>query len=323
MIRCVLAATAASAMLLAASDVHANCKPLEQLVSIDLVVGPRILVPVTLNQHHGAMFLNTGAGFSYLYRSTAQALELPQSDIPSGVAVFVAKEKVTKLVSIEGYEIGTLSYQTRKMIVSPREDQPVQTLLGPLFGVMGMDVFAAADFELDLAHSRLALYSQNHCPGKIAPWAANYHTVPLYKGPIGNFFFPMELDGQAVEATLVTGISVTHLDTGVTKSVYGFDEHSAGVETSVDADGRTQSYFRAMKLTAAGLRADDLRVQLEAVSIPECPVEGKWHRRSRAAGLGCNGLFPLTLGRDVLARLHLYFATQEHILYFTQNDPAP
>jgi hypothetical protein len=44
-------------------------------------------------------------------------------------------------------------------------------------------------------------------------------------------------------------------------------------------------------------------------------------KRAGATGYdGCLGIHPLRLGRNVLAKLHIYIATKESILYFTSAD---
>jgi hypothetical protein len=113
----------------------------------------------------------------------------------------------------------------------------------------------------------------------------------------------MELDGKKLEATLSTDNSVTTLSTDVTKRVYGFDKESPGIESVTDASGKTTAQYRAMTLTAAALLVTDEKVRLIDPPANSCRLS----RKNDAIGYsGCLYRYPLKLGSDVLAKLHVY-----------------
>src|SRR5262249_42095875 len=100
-----------------------------------------------------------------------------------------------------------------------------------VFGVLGPDILAAVDFELDLSRGKLNLFSQDHCQGQVVYWADDWGTAQLMAGKLGTIYFAAELEGQKVEATFSLAEPFTRLNTDVTKRLYGFDEQSPGVET--------------------------------------------------------------------------------------------
>jgi hypothetical protein len=144
----------------------------------------------------------------------------------------------------------------------------------------------------------------------------------MRRAPLGNFHFPMELEGKKIETTLATGNASTTLTTDVTKRLYGFDEHSEDIETDKEVGGRTRSHYRAMALTTPGLNVTNSKVEL--VPRPDlCHLDTGWGRDAVAQYSGCMGSeAPLHLGMNVLEKLHLYVATKESVVYFSAADAA-
>jgi hypothetical protein len=105
-----------------------------------------------------------------------------------------------------------------------------------------MNMFAHFDIEIDIANRQLNVYSPDHCPGSVVYWSTSYDAVPVRVGKLGELYFPMVLNGKAIEATLATELAVTTLTTDVTRRLFGFDANSADIETSVDADGRMAAH---------------------------------------------------------------------------------
>jgi hypothetical protein len=100
-----------------------------------------------------------------------------------------------------------------------------------------MDVLGNLDFELDFANNKLNFYSHDHCPGRVVYWTNTYSSAPITRGPLGKYYFPIELEGKKVEASISTVNPGTSLPTEVTRRQYGFDEKSPGIETDVSAAG--------------------------------------------------------------------------------------
>ena len=300
-----------------------DCGPPQQLASVDLTIAGAVLVPVTLEGKSAWMVLDTANGWSMLNMQAATDFGLTLSDMPYGAIVNVGNDHVRNVAVINSFAIGNFEYRKSKMMVTPQATALHVVAGRPVVGHMGQDFFAAVDFELDFAKHKLNLFSQDHCPGKVVYWADSFQSVPLLRSITGEYFFPMELDGKKVEAALAISSPETSLTTDVTEKLYGFDENSAGVEAQPAAAGASAAHYRAMKLTASGLHAEDVKVTLRAPN-KHCKMQVGMVRKSRAAGYGadCLGVFPLLLGRNVLEGLHLYFATRENVLYFTPASAA-
>ena len=148
-------------------------------------------------------------------------------------------------------------------------------------------------------------------------WSDTYASAPLYRGKLGELYFPMELEGKKVQTTISPSDRFTTLTTDVTRLFYGFDESSPGVEAEREADDVTYHY-RAMQLTAPGLTVSNAKIRLRKPQ-KGCQLELP-ARRTSGAGYECMGAHPMKLGRNVLQKLRLYFATKEKRLYFTSAE---
>jgi predicted aspartyl protease len=298
-----------------ATILHAAGTPdctLKQLASLDLVGDPSLglVVPVVIQDSPDYMILNTSYAYGGITKSAVRRLGLQTHSVPISVRVFAGGSEVTKVVRTTNFSVGDAKYDSGQFMVMS------DNAVGPkVVGILGMNFFAHMDIEIDIANRKVNLFSPDHCPGQVVYWSKkNYDSVPIRFGELGEFYFPMELDGKKIETTLATGNATTSLSTEVTKRLYGFDASSPGIESETDASGKATSHYRAMKLSAEGLDVINASIKLLASSGPGCVLT---IRSGAAAYDGCYGRHPLQLGLGVLSKLHLYIATKEKVLYFT------
>lgn len=321
-------AAAASALLLAlgtnaaqAADPAAtpDCS-LKQYGTIDLTFAKDILVPVKVNDQAGFMVLNTGSAFTVVWTPVARAAGGRMKNLSASAGVLWGTSRVTSYAEFASVMVGDLKFGKRGFMTAPDNgNEQGMPLPMPIVGALGLDAFEGTDFELDLGHRKIRLFSQDHCPNHVVYWANEYASVPLNRSLIGTLSFPMELEGKKVEASLSTGSEQTSLHTDVSKRLYGFDEDSPGVKTETDADGKSKSRYIAMKMTAPGLSVTNPNITL----LPAPPYSASCSLVTRSTSTAyerCLGYFPMKLGRNVLEKLRLYFATKEKVLYYTAAD---
>jgi hypothetical protein len=291
--------------------------PLKRTGSADISIQDDrvILVPVTVNGHHATMELNTAVVQTTISSRYAKALGL---DKDHNFEVWSAggEKSSAWATTPDSMFIGSQSFR-KPVFAVVSDSRPPDEGLAPDIGQIGMDLLYIEDFELDFANNKLNFYSTDHCSGVVVYWTDHYSSAHINRGFDGDLSFPMELEGKKVLATLSTAIPVTRLGTDVTRRLYGFDEGSDGVEAQTDRPGHAIAYYRAMALAGSGIIITNAKIQL----VP----------RDRQAELSC-GLVthapddvayysrcgpPLTLGLNVLRRLHLYIATREQVLYFS------
>jgi len=307
--------------ILSAGELHAstpmgNCE-VHQLVSLNLEISDsgEIFVPVEVNKTPALMYLEIGSPFSMLSQQAAIRFKLRETEMAKGLDITSGSSRVQQYTDTD-ITLGGLAVPQAHFLIDPKSEASHRYSRPEVIGIIGMDLLWKMDLELDLAHRKLQLYEHSGCWKQILSKTSNYNVVPLQRDAFGNMFFPMELDGRKLEALLTTGSPVTTLSTDVTKRVYGFDRDSSGVESVIDQDGHTTSQYRAMKLTASGLTLTDERVRLIDPPDDSCHLA----RKGSAIGYtGCLYRYPLRLGSDVLGRLHVYFATQDNLLYYIKN----
>jgi Aspartyl protease len=301
-----------------AADAGTDCQ-LKQLASFDMVFERNyIVLPVTLNETSARMLLDINGSKTIVDRTAVTDMKLLTTMLR--VPVKYGNTVLDRTVKMPLLTIGGVRYRGFEFFVSP-DDKISQTHGLDLAGVLGMDLFEGVDLELDFINRKVALYSQDHCPGKVVYWAHAWGAVPIQRGPLGNIYFPMELDGKKIETSLSTGATVTSLRTDITRRVYGFDEHSPDIQTEFDGAGKPKAQYRAMALKAGDLTVLNANVRLQTENESNCHIIFSLDK-DHAAGYDCVGPIPLHLGMNVLQHLHLYLATKEKMLYFTGPDPV-
>jgi hypothetical protein len=295
-----------------------NCG-LTRYASLDLVVvgDSYLLVPVEIRGTRAYMALNMASPFSGVTEMAVRDLSLPTKSIPFNVGVHAGKSEVREMATVTPFAVGGLRFKSVELLVFPHFGFSANAADAPVVGVLGMDIFRQVDIELDAAHRKMNLFSQDHCPEHVVYWAARYDSAPIRFGSLGEFYFPMALDGKMLETTLATSNATTTLRTDATRRLFNFDSHSTDVETETDPSGNTKAHYRAMKLSGEGLDIFNARISLVDPPTTGCYLSS---HQGAASYDGCFGVHPLALGRDVVSKLHLYVATKEKMLYFTPAD---
>lgn len=316
----ILAVAAAFAPLARAAD-SKNCQ-IKKYGSVELTESNgAVLVPVMLNGKPGHMILNIASAFSAVWDKAIETIPLATHRLDSRLPpTSIGDTRLTQVAAFQSLAIGTnMGFGKGEFLVAPAAASPSTYGNGSTWGFLGFEVFSRVDFELDLAHNRLTLFSQDHCPGMGAYWTDTYASMPMLRGPLGELYVPLELEGRKVAATLSPSNPLSTLTTDVTRRLYGFDENSPGVETQTDDDaGHTTHRFRAMQLTARGLTVKNTLIRLTS-------ADKNCNLRTALTDIAhydesCMGSYPMHLGRNVLQEMRMYFATKEKMLYFSAAD---
>jgi hypothetical protein len=237
---------------------------LTRYASLDLaMVGDSsLLVPVMIQGSRAYMALNMASPFSSFTESAVGKLSLAKKPMPLHAEVLMGKNKVQEMATAKPFGFGGLQFKSVTFLVVPGFNFAETTADVPVVGILGMDVLKDFDIELDAAHRKMNLFSQDHCPGHGVYWSAKYDSTPIRFGSLGEFYFPVELEGKKLETTLATSNPMTTLSTDATRQLFHFDSHSADVETDTDQSGKTTAHYRAMKLSGEGLDIINARISL-------------------------------------------------------------
>jgi hypothetical protein len=317
-----MCAVSALPAIAAQTPANADCK-LKRLASLDLSVSPtRVYVPVAVDGTPAWMTLNINSSMTVMWRPSAARLQLKIQRLQGLQNVHFGGKQISESAVAQVLALGTLQLLNAQFLLVPETaESSALSDPGADVGALGLDMFSKVDFELDFMNRKLNLYSQEHCPGAVVYWANNYASTPFRRGSLGEAYFPFEIEGKKIAASLSTGTSITTLTTDATKRLYGFDEHSADIETSRDSEGNVTAQYRAMAITTPGLNVTNTQIQLAKRPMKECSLQLRGRGDGVAQYFNCIGNeAPLHIGLNVLEKLHLYFATKENVLYFTAAD---
>ena len=144
----------------------------------------------------------------------------------------------TSEVELRSFAVGGLEMPWRRVRVAPVNVASV--FLGPLDGVLGADALSNFDVDLDLPGHRMVLYRKQTCSGAAPAWPEPYARIAAGRSRGDHLFFPVRLDGHAMDAFVDTGSQSTVLASraalglGVTPAVLGRDRvamvHGAAAE---------------------------------------------------------------------------------------------
>ena len=302
-----------------ASLTYAEDCALKRLASVELAEASdgSMLVPVTLANTAAYLVLSTAAPTSALQSAFAREHKMPIGTEPGSFLTINGRTSPAQYAVVDQFSIDRIQSKSSHVQIYPMSKIESQHAGAPIAGVLGWDVLYQYDVELDLGHHRMSLYSPQHCPKQVVYWASAYDSTPLYKGGMGEPYLSMELDGHQLETALGTDRATTSLRTDVSRKLYKFDEKSSDVYKAIDASDVPISYYRAMAINSHGLSVINAKINLVVIKDSPCDVTTKANVTGYTR---CFGPHPLTLGRNVLAKLHIYLATQEGIMYFTAAD---
>ena len=315
-----LALTVLASAPLRAGDAE-KC-PLKTLATLKLTVSDAaVLVPVSVQEREVWMVLDMASSQTTIAQSAISALKLRTENLPpKDPSLFFGKTPATQLASLPQLMLGALRFKKERFFVNPLPREAESVDGRPIVGALGMDALWSYDLELDLASRKLTFYSQTHCAsGQTVYWSNHFVRLPMDLGDVGTIHMAAELDGRKIEASLSTTSRITTLTRDAARQLFGFDEHSPDMEIQRDVTGRTSAVFRAMELTSGALTVKDVRIRL-VPTIKDCRLTTPDGQDGVASYEGCFGVSPLVLGRSLIERLRLYFATAERAIYYTEQD---
>jgi len=310
---------------LGASFAHATDCSLTRVAALSLSerADGALLVPVTLDQTNVFLVLSTSAPNSSLRSEFVERHQLRTREVDNWTTTGAdGRKSPMRAAIVDDLSLGKIHFERSRMQVNPATSTTADWEHEgiPIVGFMGWEMLSGFDVELDVSHHVLNLYSQNSCPDNVVFWADRYDKTQIFKGGTGEIYFPMELDGRKLETALGTFYATTLLRTDVTKKLYKFDEHSSGVFQAAEPGGIDKPYYRAMAINSHGLSVVNARVALTVIQKDARRCEIAETAGVVGYGYPCLAVHPLTLGRNVLSKLHIYIATKQEMMYFTAAD---
>jgi predicted aspartyl protease len=264
-----LVACAHASPLPGARSMATACK-LEQRADLPLRnVRSFMLAPVSLNGSPATMVVDTGAETTTLTPEAAAALRLPpdagRASVLRGVSGNVRSQNThLRTIALDGVVVRTdASVGVGRMPRFPGVTPAVA-------GLLGIDVLAAYDVELDLPAGHMRLYAAHRC-NLYLPWPGAT-PLPFEQRKSGLIFVDALVDGRAVRALVDTGARTTLLSRrtavalGVTEATLANDVERSGVGIGMGSIAFRQHRFA--ELGVPGSLAHDITVNIADLNLP-------------------------------------------------------
>jgi hypothetical protein len=329
-----MAAIASALISPARADV---CGPLKLLTSVDLtpLPGGRMLVPVTINGASKMLLLTTAGDFTTLNAGTAKDLNLEVLNTYRSKLIDSAGNASRRYVHAQSFKIGALEGKDFPLLLTPNPDAGE---VSPYDGNLSGDIMAHFDVELDFAARKMNFFSQDHCAGHVVYWPTSVVAVVPFQtaGPLPasvtqmhvgypiiddyHIRVPVTLDGKKFLATINTGSTRSTMDAKTAKYVFGITENSADSLPlgMVDHNPNNKIFGHVFKsLTFDGVTVTNPHIAVFPDLAGSKDPDNNVITGSRVAHIDDGLLSEVTIGLDVLRRLHIYVAFDERKLYIT------
>jgi hypothetical protein len=323
-----------------------TCGPLREVASLEMTAlpdGSRVSVPLTINGKPVNLVVDTGAGMSSLTEPAATMLGIRLRDSEAGRLVDKDGAAVHRYYVADSFQLGSLA---AKGIAFMQHTDMDDARVG---GTMGPDLMARYDVEMDFSERKLTYFSQDHCPGHIVHWSTDaVAQVPIRMTARARDYPPPAINPAAASLSpefmgFLLSFKSPILGTDIRAQVM-LDGHPfmANIDTGLDVSTvnseAAQAYFNVPLDSSQApemLQGQPAQIpaRTESVTVTGWRQEHRFHTLTFGGVTVANPLFVLksgppdahrvgapqspdiTIGMDVLRKLHLYFAFGERMLY--------
>ena len=227
-----------------------------------------MLTPVGLDGRVAEFVVDTGAEASTVTPQAAIALHLPRDPSHGSLLIGIAGPFRTPNVRVRRFAIGDIVRTDQSLGLGRMPSLPAHTMTAS--GLLGADVLAEYDVDLDLPRGRMSLYTARGCAG-FTPWPGAV-AVPLVRTRSSLVFVDAIVDGTTVRALLDTGARTTLLasrtatDLGLTEQVLARDPQRVGIGIGLGNVAVRQHRFAALGLPGALDR--DVAANIADIRLP-------------------------------------------------------
>lgn len=299
---------AALALISTPIPAHAACE-LRQVFEFPVdLAGNRPLIPISIAGRDMKMMLDTGAGTSLIWDSSAKDLNLKILPFRGTDQMYGAGAAVDTvgLVSVKDFKLAGVAIPKISLHATSHGDAP-QTVIG----VLGEDFLHQYDVDFDLRARKVRLFLPKGCSGdQVVYWAKAYSMAKLVRSNSNADWlkFNVNLDGHDAVALLDTGAERTQVTPLFVRRNAISPEAQMQAETTSD---RPNALFRVLtvgqesiqnvRLEIANLFGRDIEVRYGAIVSSYAVVDPP----------------DLVIGADFFLAHRVYVARSQGAIYFT------
>lgn len=218
------------------------------------------IVTVSANEGSLRLILDTGAERTVLTLSAAERIgaKPPQVEFRRGLSG-VAGSLPGREIEFDRFSVGGVTIPWQRAMIAD-----VTLPLPAVDGVLGTDVLGRFDIDLDLPNHRMSLYQKGACT---PDWAGPNAEIKIGRSLHNtHLFFPVQLNGRRITATIDTGAQRTTLSVATARAM-GITDAMLARDPPVQTRG-----FGGGKLASRLHQFDSLAVGNIRLSKPEIVV---------------------------------------------------
>ncbi len=301
-----------------------KCNQLQIVNTIQMLRGQdgRDFVPVVVNGTQRTFLFDTGGFISQIAQRVVDELKLPTRQ--SRMRLFNMTGQLTdQSATVQDFTAGFVHDSDVRLQVAP--------FPAPIDGIFALDHWTGFDLDVNFATDKLNMFSQDHCPGRVQYWTAPALAVlPVTLKRDRHIWVQVMLDGHEEQAIIDSGASRTSLTIAEAERVFhlGMGASDTPEAGYLNGDTSLKTYQHLFKTLAfGGVTVDNPELDL----IPN--AMGRDADRAQLVGDRTKtekdllDVPDVTIGMDVLRKLHIYMALKEEKLYITEASasalPAP
>jgi predicted aspartyl protease len=248
------------------------------------VVNNFLFVPVTIDGAETLMVVDTGAETTLLTPETVDRLALAHDRSRRSMLIGIAGTQASESVVIPTLAVGGLVLRDKGAEVSAIGT--FQGLGRPVAGLLGADVLAGHDVEIDVPGRRMTLYDVRDCDG-LVPWRGQATSITASEGPHGLIYLPAFVDGHEVRAQLDTGARSSLLTrrvaarVGVSAQALALDPERSG--HGIGTAGVQFRRHRFSTVAVGGMVSRNVELNVADIGLPhvEMLLGADWLTRRR------------------------------------------
>lgn len=332
-IQTILASAMLSGMTICAQA--QECGPLREITVLDAtpVPGSSVMtVSPMINGKSTPMIVETGGFISRLREGALPGLGMT-AIANSNVATFKdSRQRSISFAQSDSFTLGAIRVARMQFQLVPDSlDEK------PWAGVLASDLFSQYDLEVDPAGRKIHLFDKKHCPGRVIYWKpAAIAVLPFqeqlptadasrtgfatYFNRGTGVYVPVKLDGKDLTASVDTGNDMSAMSAGMAKFLFGVTADSPGStpQPSPDGDPRHAPFLHVFPtLTFDTVTVTNANVMVYPDNDDVARSDYMKRTDTRLQRNTSYFVEHMVVGMNILRRLRMYFAFDEHKLYIT------
>ncbi|MBV9735748.1 MAG: clan AA aspartic protease [Acidisphaera sp.] len=162
-----------------------------------------VAAPAAIDGTPVTLLVDTGAEGTLVTPDLADALHLPRDNRHLSRLYGPGGELLSANAALRSLRVGPFDLPDRRVNVGALPQNRGNA--GPFGGILGADILAHFDVDLDIPRGELTFYAVQDCAGRFLPWDAPYGAVPALRSRYDRFLVSLEVDGTPLSAVLDSG----------------------------------------------------------------------------------------------------------------------